>query len=220
MKKVIIVVAGGEINDLAFFRSKVSNLQAAEIICADSGAGYLHAIGLVPDVIIGDMDSIEPGVLRYFTERGSRIIRFPEGKNETDTQLALEHAFGSAPDEIHVFGAFGTRIDHTLANVSLLALGVKRGIEIRLVNEWCETFVAKDKCTIVGEPGQTVSLLPLSESVTGITLEGFEYPLTKGTMEIGMPYGVSNRLAAAEGVITVESGSLLVIRYFRAGALP
>ena len=100
MNKVILVVAGGEIKDLAFFRAKISELKPAEIICADSGAGYLRAIGMVPHVIIGDMDSLSPGMLEYFKERGSRIIRFPEDKNETDTQLALEYAFGIAPDEI------------------------------------------------------------------------------------------------------------------------
>jgi len=220
MKKVLIVVAGGEIRDLAFLQARISLLQAAEIICADGGAGYLHALGLVPNVIIGDMDSLEPGLLQYFTERGSRIIRFPEGKNETDTQLALEYAFGCSPDEIYVFGAFGTRIDHVLANVSLLALGVKRGTNVKLINEWCEIFIAGRQCIIEGQPGQTVSLLPLSNTVTGIMLDGFEYPLTDGVMEIGTPYGVSNRLTAAKGVITVESGLLLVIRYFEAGALP
>ncbi|TRZ76514.1 MAG: thiamine diphosphokinase, partial [Deltaproteobacteria bacterium] len=106
MNKVLLVVAGGEIRDLAFFRSKLSELKPAEIICADSGAGYLRAIGMVPHVIIGDMDSLSPDMLEYFKERGSRIIRFPAGKNETDTQLALEYAFGIAPDEIYVFGAF------------------------------------------------------------------------------------------------------------------
>jgi thiamine pyrophosphokinase len=220
MKKVLLVVAGGEIRDMAFFRSKLSELKPAEIICADSGAGYLHAIGLVPHVIIGDMDSLSPGILEYFTERGSMVIRFPEGKNETDTQLALEYAFETVPDEIYVFGAFGTRIDHTLANVSLLALGVKKGIKIKLVDEWCETFIANGECIIEGEPGQTVSLLPLSDMVTGITIEGFEYPLNDGAMVIGMPYGVSNRLSATRGVISVKKGHLLVIRYFKAGVLP
>jgi thiamine pyrophosphokinase len=220
MKKVLLVVAGGEIRDMAFFRSKLSELKPAEIICADSGAGYLHAIGLVPHVIIGDMDSLSPGILEYFTVRGSRIIRFPEGKNETDTQLALEYAFGTVPDEIYVFGAFGTRIDHTLANVSLLALGVKKGIQIKLIDEWCETFIVNSECTIEGEPGQTVSLLPLSDKVTGITIEGFEYPLNNGVMEIGTPYGVSNRLIAARGIISVKGGHLLVIRYYKAGVLP
>lgn len=220
MKKVLLVVAGGEIRDLAFFRSKLSELKPAEIICADSGAGYIHAIGLVPHVIIGDMDSLSPGMLERFTERGSRIIRFSEGKNETDTQLALEYAFGIVPDEIYVFGAFGTRIDHTLANVSLLALGEKKGIHIKLIDEWCETFIVSRKYTIEGEPGQTVSLLPLSDKVTGITIDGFEYPLTNGVMEIGTPYGVSNRLIATRGSISVKTGHLLVIRYFKVGVLP
>lgn len=220
MKKVLLVVAGGEIRDMAFLRSKLSELKPAEIICADSGAGYIHAIGLVPHVIIGDMDSLSPDMLEHFTERGSRVIRFPEGKNETDTQLALEYAFDAVPDEIYVFGAFGTRIDHTLANVSLLALGVKKGIRIKLIDEWCEAFVVDGESTIEGEPGQTVSLLPLSDTVTGITIEGFEYPLNDGVMEIGIPYGVSNRLIAARGVISVKSGHLLVIRYFKAGVLP
>lgn len=220
MKKVLLVVAGGEIRDTAFLWSKISELKPAEIICADSGAGYLHTIGLVPHVIIGDMDSLSPGMLEHFKERGSRIIRFPEGKNETDTQLALEYAFDAVPDEIYVFGAFGTRIDHTLANVSLLALGVKKGIQVKFIDEWCETFVVDRESTIEGEPGQTVSLLPLSDTVTGITIEGFEYPLNDGMMEIGIPYGVSNRLIAARGVISVKSGHLLVIRYFKAGDLP
>jgi thiamine pyrophosphokinase len=220
MKKVLLVVAGGEIRDMAFLRSKISELKPAEIICADSGAGYLHTIGMVPHVIIGDMDSLSPGMLEHFKERGSRIIRFPEGKNETDTQLALEYAFDAVPDEIYVFGAFGTRIDHTLANVSLLALGVKKGIQVKFIDEWCETFVVDRESTIEGEPGQTVSLLPLSDTVTGITIEGFEYPLNDGMMEIGIPYGVSNRLIAARGVISVKSGHLLVIRYFKAGDLP
>ena len=220
MNKVLLVVAGGEIRDLVFFRSKLSELKPAEIICADSGAGYLRVIGMVPHVIIGDMDSLSPDMLLYFKERGSRIIRFPAGKNETDTQLALEYAFGIAPDEIYVFGAFGTRIDHTLANVSLLALGVKKGIQIKLIDEWCETFIVNRECTIEGEPGQTVSLLPLSDMVTGITIDGFEYPLKDGAMEIGTPYGVSNRLVATRGIISVKTGHLLVIRYFRAGVLP
>ena len=70
MKKVLLVVAGGEIRDMAFLRSKLSELKPAEIICADSGAEYLHAIGLVPNVIIGDMDSLSHGMLECATSTG------------------------------------------------------------------------------------------------------------------------------------------------------
>ncbi len=215
MKKVVFVVAGGQIKDTAFFQSKIIELNPAAIICADSGAGHLYSIGVIPDAIIGDMDSLTREMQNYFEERGSRLFRYSQAKDETDTQLALEYAMDMAPDEIYIFGAFGSRIDHVMANISLLVLGVKRGMHVKLIDELCEAFVVDRECVIDGEIGQTVSLLPLSDEVTGITIEGFEYPLVEGTMEIGKPYGISNRLTAARGVVSVGTGHLLAIRYFR-----
>ena len=220
MKKVLFVVAGGQIRDLSFFQSKLLEFKPSGIICADSGAGHLYPIGVIPQVIVGDMDSLSPEALDYFKEQGCKIIRSPEAKDETDTQLALEYAFEMAPDEIYLFGAVGSRIDHTLANISLLVPGVKKGIHIKLIDEWCEAFIVSHEYVVDGEIGQTVSLLPFSDVVKGITLDGFEYPLKNGVMEMGRPYGISNRLTAKRGVISVSSGYLLVIRYFKVGVLP
>jgi thiamine pyrophosphokinase len=220
MEKILFVVAGGELNDPLFFRSKVKELNPVGIVCADSGARHLHETGLIPDVIIGDMDSLKPELQHYFTEQGSRIIRHPGAKDETDTWLALDYAIGMAPDEIYVFGGFGTRIDHVLANLSLLISGVQKDIPVKLIDEWCEAFIVTGNYVMEGDAGQTVSFLPFSDRVTGVTLKGFEYPLENGVMEIGKPYGVSNRLNSTTGIITVESGRLLVIRYFRVGILP
>jgi thiamine pyrophosphokinase len=220
LKKVLFVVTGGRLGDLTFFRSKIAEFKPAGIICADSGANHLYAVRLIPEVIIGDMDSISPEILNYFEQRGSRIITYREEKDETDTQLALDYAIGEKPDEIYIFGACGTRIDHTLANLSLLVSNAKRDIQIKLIDEWSEIFIVKDKYVIEGDIGQTVSLLPFSDVVTGINLKGFEYSLENGVMEIGRPYGVSNRLNAIKGTISVRSGCLLVIRYFEAGLFP
>ena len=195
-------------------------MHPTEIICADSGASHLHAAGMIPEVIIGDMDSLNPDMLNYFEERGSRIIKYPESKDETDTQLALDYAIGKTPDEIYIFGACGSRIDHTLANLSLLVSVAKSGIQVKLIDEWCEIVVVTGKYIIEGHIGQTVSLLPFSDMVAGITLKGFEFPLENGAMQIGKPYGVSNRLKTERGCITIKSGYLLVIRYFRAGIFP
>lgn len=219
-KKIVFVVAGGEFGDPTFFQQKKVELNPADIICADGGARHLYGIGLVPDVIIGDLDSLDPEIRIYCQDRGSRIIRHPEAKDETDTQLALDYAIGIAPDEIYVFGACGTRIDHTLANLSLLASGLQKNIPIKLIDEWCEVFIVTGNCVIEGEAGQTVSLLPFSERVTGVTLNGFEYPLENGVMKAGKPYGISNRLNSSTGFITVGSGQLLVVNFFRAGVLP
>ena len=217
----IFVVAGGSIGNKDFLRSQIDLFAPDELVCADGGARHVVALGLTPQVIIGDMDSLSPEMLRSCEEKGSRIIRHPRAKQETDTQLALEYACRrSHPDEIRIYGGLGGRIDHALANISLLLPAAKRGVTTKLVDEWCEVFVVTQTALMEGIAGQTISLFPLSALVQGIKLEGFEYPLSGGTMEIGAPYGISNCLQAGRGVISIGSGCLLVVKYGQPGIFP
>jgi thiamine pyrophosphokinase len=220
VKNVVFVISGGPIRDSGFLKEQQAHYQPGSIICADGGARHAYTRGLVPDLIIGDMDSLDGEIESHFVRQGSRIMRYPEAKDETDTRLALEMAFMMAPDEILIFGALGARLDHTLANLSLLVLAADRGIETRLIDEWCEVFIVKRRRVIEGEAGQTVSLFAFGSDVTGMTLEGFEYPLTDSSMTIAKPYGISNRLTSAKGVVTVRAGYLLGIRYVNAGCFP
>jgi thiamine pyrophosphokinase len=220
MDKIVYIVTGGPMKDLAFLRQKLDTAGEIDLICADGGARHLHALGVVPKAIIGDMDSLPSLLQSDFATKGTEIISYPTRKNETDTQLALEYAFTLNSKTIWIFGALGGRIDHALANLSLLVLGTKKGIETKLIDSWCEVFVINKDRIIEGEAGQTISLLPVSTVVTGITLSGFEYPLTDGIMEIGKPYGISNRLVDPRGIISIASGYLLVIHYFKAGGFP
>jgi len=220
MKKVIFIVSGGELGDPTFFREQAAKKAPAAVICADGGARHLKAAGITPSLIVGDMDSLDVASEKEYEARGCRIVRYPRQKDETDTELALREAFGMAPAEVWIWGALGRRLDHTLANISLLMEGVKRGVAVRLVDSWCEVFLVSGKTVIAGERGQTVSLLPFAGDVTGITLTGFEYPLAKAAMESGRPYGISNRLTAREGIVEVEKGCLLAVRYFRPGVFP
>ena len=216
----IFVIAGGSIGNKDFLRSQIDRFGPSELVCADGGARHALALDLVPQVIIGDMDSLAPEILQHCEEQGSRIIRHPRAKTETDTQLALEYACRSHPDEIRIYGGMGGRIDHSLANIALLLPAAQRGVTTRLVDEWCEVFVITQTRAIKGMVDQTVSLFPFSAQVQGIGLEGFEYPLSGGTMTIGDPYGISNRLQATEGLISIGSGCLLVIQYARPGIFP
>jgi len=215
MKPTVFIISGGVIDDPRIIMREVQTVDSPVLICADGAIRFLHILDLVPDVIIGDMDSADDKMLRYFEAKGSILIRHPKDKDETDTQLALEHALALKPRAIRIFGALGGRIDHALANISLLVLGARRGVETKIIDERCEVVVVARRHVIHGAPGQTVSCLPVSTTVSGITLEGFQYPLTDGTMEIGIPYGISNRLIGSQGVITVKHGYLLVVRYFR-----
>ena len=220
MKKVVFVVSGGELGDPAFFREKAAKTAPAAVICADGGARHMLVTGMVPTLIVGDMDSLDQISLDRYESLGARIIRHPGEKNETDTELALREAFAMTPSEVWIWGALGHRIDHILANISLLVQGNRQGIDVRLIDMWCEVFLVTRRTVLDGEVGQTVSLLPFGGEVSGITLTGFEYPLTKALMGVGSPYGISNRLTERQGIIEVDAGYLLAVRYFRPGVFP
>jgi thiamine pyrophosphokinase len=220
VSRTIFIVTGGRIGDVRFLTSRLSAAGPDDVVCADGGANHLYDAGLVPGVIIGDMDSVEPDKLLHFEREGCRLIRHSHRKDKTDTQLALEYVLEKNPDKIAIIGAGGGRIDHALANISLLVMGAEKKIDVTLIDEWCEVFLVSDQRVINGEPGQTVSFLPLSSQVSGISLNGFEYPLTDGAMELGRPYGISNILVSEQGSVSVKGGYLLGIRYFKAGVFP
>lgn len=134
--------------------------------------------------------------------------------------LALEEAIKYSPAEIVIFGALGHRLDHTLANLSLLLKGNEVGIPTRIIDEWCEILLVKGEYKLKGEVGQTVSILPFPGSASGITLQGFEYTLENAEMTPAKPYGICNRLISEEGKIIVKSGTLLVIRFHTPDRFP
>lgn len=216
----IFVIAGGSLGSHDFFRAQAALFCPDKLVCADGGARHLKNMGLTPQVIIGDMDSLTPEILAHFMERGSRIRRHPGEKKETDTQLALEYAWQLLPREVRIYGGMGGRIDHTLANISLLAAGANKGVPTKLVDEWCEVSVITKSTAIEGLIGQTVSLLPLASPAAGIDLKGFAYPLDGGRMELGAPYGISNLLAADRAVVSIATGSLLLVKYHQQDTFP
>jgi thiamine pyrophosphokinase len=220
MKKVVFIVSGGELDDPAFLSEQMKTVAPAAVIGADGGARHLKAAGIIPTLIVGDMDSLDAETERIYQAMGCRIIRHLRQKDETDTELALREAFGMDPAAIWIWGALGHRLDHTLANIFLLLQGVERGVEVKLIDAWCEVFLITRRTVLEGEAGQTVSLLPFTGEASGITLTGFEYPLTKATMDVGHPCGISNRLAERQGIIEVDAGCLLAVRYFRPGVFP
>jgi len=209
---VIFIVAGGPLPNLLFLQRRILDIRPDELIGVDGGTCHLLNLGLRPQTVIGDLDSLARDVVDCLRESGCRVLQYPCKKDETDTELALQYALDRKPRLIEIYGALGGRIDHTLANISLLVVAAERGIETRIVDCSEELFVVSSQSEILGNPGQIVSILPLTSTVTGITLRGFEYPLLDGRMEAGKPYGISNRLLHDKGMIQVTSGYLLVIK--------
>jgi len=220
MSENVIIVSGGRLGSADFFRKKVAFMKNRLLIACDGGARHLHGAGFKPDVLIGDMDSLDPDRLSGYERQGIRIIRHPANKDFTDTDLALDHALALQPKAIDIWGALGGRIDHALANIHLLIKGKEAGIPTRLVDEYGELMIAGDETRFVDAVGCLVSLIALTPVVEGITLAGFEYPLTHECLTLTESRGISNVVASSPASIRVGSGILLAIRYWQKDVFP
>ncbi len=220
MNQTIFIVSGGSPVDPLFFNRQMKKAEKCLIFCCDGGVRHLLKSKIIPDVIIGDMDSIHPAQLKKYSQQGIKIIRFPTNKDFTDTELALDYAISLKPEKILIWCALGGRIDHTLANIVLLLKGRKRGIETRLIDEYCESFLLNNETCFMNEKDKTVSLLALTPKVSGITLSGFVYHLKNGSLRMGESRGISNVIKDDRAKIKIEKGKLLVIKYHQKNVFP
>ena len=204
-----IIIANGQIHDGDFLRSLVAPTDL--VICADGGVSNALALGLQPQVVIGDLDSFDSDLQAQLEGEGCQVLVYPARKDETDLELALYYAIDIGVDEILILGALGGRIDQTLANVLLLALPELRSVQARILDGRQEVFLIRDEALVEGQVGDTLSLLPLTEEVTGIYTEGLEYPLENGTLYLGPALGVSNTLTAPQARVRVGQGLLLAV---------
>ena len=184
-------------------------------IAADGGARHLQALGLLPDVIVGDLDSIDASQLKKLREQGVMVEKHPAAKDATDLELALTRAMRDGASEILLFGAVGGRLDQTLANLLILAQQ-NRKVPLAIVegDQLARVLRGRQSVTLTGPTGGYVSAVALSEEVTGVTYQGLEYPLENATLRLGSTRGVSNTLASSPAQISIESGILLVTQQF------
>ncbi len=185
------------------------------LIAADGGADALYRVELLPDVIIGDMDSISSELWRRIqnAEDGPRIIRHPERKDSTDSELALLFALKLSPPTrpILMLGVFGDRLDHCLGllmAVAGLPQADRRRITLSDGSQFARVF--SGELEISGSPGDFVSLLPLTPRVGDVHLEGFSFSLAGEDLRWGNTLGVSNRLAKPRGRISVKGRGVLL----------
>jgi thiamine pyrophosphokinase len=210
-KRKAVIVANGELGATTVIQACAA--EADVLIAADGGAQHCRALGLTPHLIVGDLDSLAPETRAFFERAGTRFEVHPAHKDETDLELAVRAALREGAHEAVLVAALGARWDQSLANILLLAHPAFAPLALRLV-EGPDTFwIVRDRATVRGQPGDRISLLPLSPDVAGVTLTGMEYPLTDSTLRFGFTTGVSNCLVAPEATITLQQGILLAIHH-------
>ena len=182
------------------------------VIAADGGALHALAVGVVPDLVVGDMDSLGDGGSRWVEDRGVLLERYPVKKDKMDGHLAVLAARDRGATDLDLVCATGGRTDALFALPHLLLAAGRAGLRATVVAGWGGMFVVEGGSRVVeGEPGESVSVFPVSGSARGVTLEGFVYPLVGAGIGAGDTLGFHNELAGGEARVTVENGSLLVI---------
>ncbi|KQL46664.1 thiamine pyrophosphokinase [Brevibacillus choshinensis] len=205
----ILLFAGGSLGQWAIHHIK----QEDWLVGVDRGSLFLVQHGFSPRLAIGDFDSVSPDEKAEIEQHSQSVSSCdPIMKDLTDTEMALTWALEQQPAEIVLVGALGSRFDHSLANVHLLQKALRADIPCKIVDENNEIRLIDSALTVERDHFSTLSLLPLSPEVTGITLHGFQYPLKNATLRIGDTLGISNVLKADTGTISLHSGQLLVIK--------
>ena len=203
MKSCCVIFAGGpEVGEPC-----LPVPEDAYIICADSGLRRAEQFGLMPDLVLGDFDSLGavPQNLPHMT--------VPVEKDDTDTMLAARVALEKGYRDIRIYGAFGGRLDHTLANIQTLAFLTANGAEAILVGAR-DIVRMQTGGTVRQYPRRedfTFSVFAYSAECTGVTLRGVYYPLNGHTLRQDFPLGVSNRITEDFAEVSAETGTLLVV---------
>jgi thiamine pyrophosphokinase len=209
----VIIFANGNPPDRA---TAAPWLASAElIIAADGGSRHALAIDVIPDVVVGDLDSLDEVTRKRLKHAGTRFITYSTHKDYTDLELAIRHALDRGANAITIVGALGGRWDQSLANLMLLALPALERVPTQIVDRNLSISVVRDRAEIAGRVGDTLSLIALNGDAQGVTIEGCEYPLTNAMLPFGASLGISNVLAQPVAKITVQHGLLLALHATR-----
>jgi thiamine pyrophosphokinase len=182
------------------------------VVAADGGALYALDAGVVPDLVVGDMDSLGERRAREIEERGGLLERYPVRKDKMDGHLAVMVVRDRGASTVDLLCAAGGRFSALFAVPHILLASERMGLRATMMAGWGEAFVLEAGSRVVeGEPGDSVSIFPLTGPATGVTLEGFGYPLENAPLEVGDTLGFHNELIGREGRVSVEEGALLVI---------
>lgn len=179
------------------------------IVTADAGWQTAAAMGLTPDVAVGDFDTAPlPRELAETVE----CRKFPPEKNATDTQLAVEAALDRGAREIVIIGGLEGRLDHTLSTVAILEDLRRKKVPAVIISGKNRVRFVKDDGVILTRSGYSYfSVIAVSERVKGVSMEGCKYPLKKGKIERTRQWAVSNEIVGNCALIEIGKGSVLVI---------
>lgn len=177
------------------------------VVAVDAGFAALELAGIVPDMAVGDFDSLG------YVPRAKRVSRYPEHKDMSDMEIGFTKAFNFKHDTVYMYGGIGGRLDHTLANLQLIASYSERGMYVTAIADSyaIRAVTGPDAFTLPDDLDLgTVSVFAANDRCEGVIERGLEYSLNDEPLTNRTSLGLSNELTGAEATIAVESGTLYV----------
>lgn len=205
-----VIVCNGSMEDCDLIREHFKG--SGLVIGVDGGAAHLRRLGIRPDVMVGDFDSIKKDDFDYFKGLSVEMLEFPAKKDKTDTEIAVELAIERGFKDIVFVGGTGSRLDHSLSNIFMLKKLLEGGARGTIVDKHNEITLIDSRVEFIKEKGVKVTLLSLTEITEGVTTKGLLYALENARLELGSSRGVSNEFTEENALITIKSGLLLVIK--------
>lgn len=200
MNKVCHIVGGGD-----FFGIRPTG-EGDFIIAADKGLLYLQNLGITPNLVIGDFDSLG------HTPNGRNIIVLPCEKNDTDMGAAVAEGVMRGYKNFILYGASGGRADHTLANIQLISSLSRRGMTAIIdARETSFTSITNGRIIFDENAKGMISVFSHSDISSGVTISGLKYELKNGTLKNTYALGVSNEFVGKMSEISVAQGTLTVV---------
>lgn len=205
-KNRCVIVAASPQTNVSFIKSQISENDF--IICADGGADKLAEAGITPDWIIGDLDSSS----NYAHFENTNVTVLPTQKDDTDTMYCVKKALEKGFKSFLFLGATGGRIDHTLANLSVL-LYLKKNNAVGIISdEFADTFLLNIGDNVFENvKGRTISVMPFASDSVRLTYKGMMYPLENAVVKTEYPFSISNVAVSDTTVITLHSGTALIV---------
>lgn len=200
-----IIFAGADIENIDSIRDYLTN--DTYCICADSGLRHARAFGIVPDMLVGDFDSVDPP-----SDFSGEVITFPAQKNDTDLFIAASIALQRGFKSVAILGAFGGRPDHTFGAVSVLEYLDRCAVAAVIVSDNGEIRFLREKTVYKFKKDNSYkyfSVIPLDSNIFGITLKGFKYPLENADAKRWETLCISNEIVADFGEVYIDKGSAL-----------
>lgn len=206
-----LVISSGEISNYNILQKYVN--QSEYIICADGGMNHLLKIGVLPDIIVGDLDSINNTSKRIIKENNIQVEKYPTMKDMTDNEIALRVVKNRSPKRVAFFGVLGSRWDHSIANILLLKKLEESNITAYIVNRnnRIRYGVENVEIEIYKTNYKYLSIIPISDSGVNVSLLNFAYPLDKHQIDFTSTLGISNEIIGNKGKIKIHSGEAIII---------